>query len=164
MSKINSIKFSETKEQRKEFDSLVAAHKGNRDELMVVLQKAQDVYGYLPIEVQQRIADGFGVSLSEVYGIVTFYSQFCLVPKGKYNISVCLGTACYVKGAAKVFEKVKEILKIESGECTPDGLFSICEARCIGCCGLAPVMTVNDDVYCKLSASDVEGILKKYRA
>ena len=161
-SKICSVQFYETKEQKKELDALIKAHKGHKDELMIVLQKAQDIYGYLPYEVQKRIADGLGFSLEEVYGVVTFYSQFTLSPKGKYNVSVCMGTACYVKGAGEILDKVKELLKISIGECTPDGLFSIRETRCIGCCGLAPVMTVNEDVYGKITVADVDGILHKY--
>jgi len=162
-SKICSVKFYETKEQKKELDMLIDAHKNGKDELMIVLQKAQDIYGYLPYEVQKRIADGMDFSLEEVYGVVTFYSQFSLTPKGKYNVSVCLGTACYVKGAGEILDKVKEILKIGNGECTDDGLFSIRDTRCIGCCGLAPVMTVNEDVYGKISVADVDGIIQKYR-
>ena len=126
------------------------------------MHEAQDIYGYLPIEVQQMIAEGLDIPLSEIYGIATFYARFTLNPKGKYQISVCLGTACYVKGSNLVLEKVKEVLGIDVGECTPDGKFSIDATRCIGACGLAPVMIINDDVYGRLTPDEVEDILKKY--
>ncbi len=129
---------------------------------MPVLQEAQNVYGYLPIEVQQMVADGLGVPLSEVFGVATFYSQFSLTPKGKYNISVCLGTACYVKGSGKILEELSKELGIEAEECTEDGKFSLTACRCIGACGLAPVITINDDVYGRLVPEDVKGILAKY--
>ena len=127
-----------------------------------VLQGAQEIYGYLPIEVQKMVADGLGLPLSEVYGVSTFYAQFSLNPKGENKISVCLGTACYVKGAQQVFDRLCERLGIQGGECTPDRRFSLEACRCIGACGLAPVMTVNDEVYGRLTADDVDDILKKY--
>ena len=130
--------------------------------LMGVMQKAQDIYGYLPIEVQKIIADGMGVPLEKVYGVATFYAQFALSPKGKYNISVCLGTACYVKGAGDIFDKLSERLGIGADECTADGKYSLTACRCIGACGLAPVLTVNEDVYGRLTADDVDDILAKY--
>ena len=129
---------------------------------MPILQEAQKIYGYLPIEVQTMIAVELDVPLEEVYGVSTFYSQFSLYPKGKYRISVCLGTACYVKGSGQIMEKLKEILKIGDGECTPDGKFSLDACRCVGACGLAPVMLVNDEVYGQVKPGDVEEILKKY--
>lgn len=129
---------------------------------MPVLQGAQEIYGYLPIEVQKLVAQHLGVPLEEVYGVSTFYSQFTLNPKGKYKISVCLGTACYVKGSGDVFNKLSECLGIEGGQCTNDGKFSLEACRCIGACGLAPVMTINDDVYGRLVADDIPGILAKY--
>ena len=132
--------------------------------LMPVLQEAQGIYGYLPMEVQTMIADGLGISLSEVFGVATFYSQFSLTPKGEHRISVCLGTACYVKGADKILEAVEKHLGIKSGECTPDGLFSIDSCRCVGACGLAPVMMVDEDVYGKITPDQVAGILDAYVA
>jgi NADP-reducing hydrogenase subunit HndA len=131
--------------------------------LMYVMQQAQLIYGYLPYEVQVMIAEGMDVPLEKVYGISTFYSQFTLSPKGKNNISVCLGTACYVKGSKQVLDKVCEVLGINPGECTSDRLFSIEECRCIGACGLAPVIMINDEVYGNLAPGDVEGIIDKYR-
>ena len=127
------------------------------------MHKAQEIYGYLPIEVQEMISEGLDVPLAEIYGIVTFYAQFSLNPRGQYQIGVCLGTACYVKGSGDILEKVKEILGIDVGECTPDGKFSVDATRCIGACGLAPVMTINDDVYGRLVVDDVADILKKYQ-
>ncbi len=131
--------------------------------LMPALQFAQELYGYLPYEVQNIIADELGVTLSEVYGVATFYSQFSLYPKGKYQIGICLGTACYVNGSGDIYDKLCSVLGIQSGECTPDGLFSLDATRCVGCCGMAPVMKVNEDVYGKVKVDDVEQILAKYK-
>ena len=135
---------------------------------MPILQGAQEIYGYLPIEVMEIVAAELDKSLEEVYGVATFYSQFSLNPKGRYKVSVCLGTACYVKGSGDVYAKLQEKLGIGSGECTADGitndgLFSLDACRCIGACGLAPVMTINEDVYGRLVPDDIEGILAKYR-
>ena len=161
--KISKLPFNGTKEQEKELLEVIAAHKGQEGATIPVLHKAQEIYGYLPIEVQTMIAEGLDVPLAEVYGIVTFYAQFSLNPKGKYKIGVCLGTACYVKGSGDILEKIKSILGIDVDECTPDGKFSIEATRCIGACGLAPVITVNEDVYGRLVVDDVEDIIKKYQ-
>ena len=162
--KISSIPFNGTAEQEAKLKEIIAKHKDDPGAVMPVLQEAQEVYGYLPIEVQKMIAEGLSVHLEEVYGVSTFYSQFSLTPKGQYNISVCLGTACYVKGAGKIIERISEILGIGAEECTADGRFSLTACRCIGACGLAPVMTVNDDVYGRLEVEDIDGILAKYMA
>ncbi len=154
--------FKGTAEQKQKLDEVISKHKDMPGALLPVLQEAQGIYGYLPIEVQQMVADGLDVSLSEVYGVATFYSQFSLTPKGKHRISVCLGTACYVKGADKILEKLETKLGIKSGECTPDGLFSIDSCRCVGACGLAPVMMIDDEVYGKLTPDMIDGILDKY--
>ena len=159
----SSVPFTGTKEQEALLAAVIAEHKDQKGALIPVMQKAQEIYGYLPIEVQEQIALGLGVPLEKVYGVATFYAQFALNPKGQYKISVCLGTACYVKGSGDIFNKLREILGIESGECTPDGRFSLEACRCIGACGLAPVMTVNDDVYGRLTVDDVEGIVAKYK-
>ena len=159
----NTLPFNGTKEQEERLMAVNAEHKGQEGAAIPVLHEAQNIYGYLPIEVQEMIAEGLDVPLAEIYGIVTFYTQFTVNPKGKYKIGICLGTACYVKGSGDILEKVKEVLGIDVGECTPDGLFSIDATRCIGACGLAPVMTVNDDVYGRLVVDDVEDIIKKYR-
>ncbi|MBE7023146.1 MAG: NAD(P)H-dependent oxidoreductase subunit E [Clostridia bacterium] len=158
-----TLPFNGTKEQEAQLMAVIAEHKDQDGAVIPVLHKAQEIYGYLPIEVQEMISEGLDVPLAEIYGIVTFYTQFSLNPKGKYHIGVCLGTACYVKGSGDILDKIKEILGIEVGECTPDGLFSIEATRCIGACGLAPVLTVNDDVYGRLVVDDVEGIIAKYR-
>lgn len=160
--KISNMPFTGTKEQEAELQQVIAECCNDKSRLMHVMQKAQDIYGYLPIEVQQIIADGMGVPLEKVYGVATFYAQFALTPKGQYHISVCLGTACYVKGAGPIINKITEKLGISAEECTPDGKFSLTACRCIGACGLAPVMTVNDDVYGRLTADEVEGVLAKY--
>lgn len=160
--KISNIPFQGTKAQEAELLAAIGAHRGEPGALMPVLQKAQEVYGYLPIEVQRLIAGELGISMEKVYEVVTFYSQFSLSPKGQYNVSVCLGTACYVKGAGDVFSRLEERLKIKGGECTEDGKFSLEACRCIGACGLAPVLTVNEEVYGKISVDDVDKILAKY--
>ena len=156
------IPFKGTAEQEAELMSIIAEHKGQDGALIPVLHKAQEVYGYLPIEVQTMIADGLEVPLAEVYGVVTFYTQFSLNPKGEYKIGVCLGTACYVKGSGDILEKIKEIIGVDVDGCTPDGKFSLEATRCIGACGLAPVFTINDDVYGRIGVDDVPGILAKY--
>lgn len=160
--KISKLPFKGTPEQAEALQKVIDANKHDSSRLMGVMQEAQGIYGYLPVEVQQMIADGMGVPLEKVYGVATFYAQFALSPKGDYNISVCLGTACYVKGSGDVFEKLKEVLGIDAEECTADGRFSLTACRCIGACGLAPVITVNDDVYGKLTADDIPGIIAKY--
>ena len=158
------VPFNGTKEQEECLKSELAALKesGGEGLLIAALQKAQEIYGYLPEAVQQMVADAFDVSLAEVYGVATFYAQFSLYPKGRYKVGVCLGTACYVKGSGEVYQKVCDSLKISGGECTDDLKFSLDSTRCIGCCGLAPVMTVNDDVYGKVTVDEVESILAKY--
>ncbi len=158
----NTVPFAGTKEQEAELLKVIAEHKDDKGALMPILQKAQGIYGYLPIEVQTIISNEMNVPLEKVYGIVTFYSQFSLNPKGKFNISVCLGTACYVKGSGDLFDKLKELLGVTDGGCTADGKFSLESCRCIGACGLAPVLTINEDVYGKLTVDDLQGILKKY--
>ncbi|MDR0903377.1 MAG: NAD(P)H-dependent oxidoreductase subunit E [Ruminococcus sp.] len=162
MSTISKIPFAGTSEQEAELKAVIDAKKDQVGCLMPILQEAQKIYGYLPIEVQKTIAEGTGFPLEKVYGISTFYSQFSLNPKGKYKISVCLGTACYVKGSGDIFDKFSTALSIKSGECTPDGKFSLEACRCIGACGLAPVLTVNDDVYGRLTTDDVARIIAKY--
>ncbi len=163
MAKEAVIPFKGTAEQKEKLDGVIAQYKGQEGALIPVLHKAQEIYGYLPIEVQTMIADGLDVPLAEVYGVVTFYTQFSLNPKGEYKIGVCLGTACYVKGSGDILEKIKEILSLEVDGCTSDGKFSLEATRCIGACGLAPVFTVNEDVYGRITVDDVAGILAKYQ-
>ena len=129
---------------------------------MPIMQEAQEIYGYLPYQVQKIISDETGIPIEKIYGVATFYAQFSMSPKGKYVVAVCLGTACYVKGSGDIIEKFKQRLGIEIGQCTDDGKFSLEATRCIGACGLAPVLTVNDDVYGKITADDVDDILSKY--
>ena len=158
----NAVPFNGTAAQEAELLKVIAEKKDDRGALMPILQKAQDIYGYLPIEVQTIISNEMNIPLEKIYGVVTFYSQFSLNPKGKYQISVCLGTACYVKGSGDIYNKLQEKLGIEGGGCTPDGKFSLEACRCIGACGIAPVITVNDEVYGRLTVDDVDDILKKY--
>ena len=161
--KKSAVPFSGTAEQEERLRAVIAEHKDDPGALMPILQNAQDIYGYLPIEVQTIIAEALEIPLEKVYGTVTFYAQFSINPKGKYRISVCLGTACYVKGSGDIFNKLQERLGIGNGEITPDGKFSLDACRCIGACGLAPVITVNDDVYGRLTVDDVDKILEKYK-
>ena len=157
-----TMPFKGTKEQEEKLLAVIGRHKEERGAIIQVLHEAQEIYGYLPIEVQKIISAELNVPLAEIYGIVTFYSQFSLNPKGEYQIGVCLGTACYVKGSGEILEEIKELLGIDVGECTPDGKFSIDATRCIGVCGLAPVITINDDVYGRLKKGEVADIIKKY--
>ena len=163
LKKQSTIPFVGTPEQEARLQEVIAAHKADKSNLMTVMQQAQDIYGYLPVEVQTMIAEGMDVPLEKVYGISTFYAQFSLTPKGEYNVSVCLGTACYVKGAGEIFEELQKLLGIGAEECTPDRKFSLTACRCIGACGLAPVFTVNEEVYGRIGAKDVAGIIEKYR-
>ncbi len=158
----SNVPFTGTKEQEAELRKVIEAHKDQKGALMPVLQQAQDIYGYLPVEVQTIISDTMDIPMEKIYGVATFYSQFTLNPKGKNSISVCLGTACYVKGSGDIYNKLMDILGIAGGECTADGKFSLDACRCIGACGLAPVLTVNDEVFGRLTVDDVDDIVKKY--
>lgn len=160
---LTTVMFRGTKAQEEQLDAVIAELKGTPGALMPVLQKAQDIYGYLPIEVQRMIALKMGVSIEEVYGVSTFYSQFVLNPKGEVAIAVCLGTACYVKGSGDILDKITQILGLPAGSTTPDGKYSLEATRCIGACGLAPVLTINNEVYGRLVPADMEGILAKYK-
>ena len=160
--KKQGVLFSGTKEQEAALKEVISELKGTKGALMPIMQKAQDIYGYLPIEVQTMISDEMGIPLEKIYGVSTFYAQFALQPKGKYKISVCLGTACYVKGSGEIFRKLEELLGITNGECTADGKFSLDSCRCVGACGLAPVMMINGEVYGRLTVDDIPGILAKY--
>lgn len=145
-----------------ELEAFIAENKNIQGPLMPIMQKAQELFGYLSLETMTIIADALDIPVSEVYGVATFYAQFSLQPKGEYIISVCTGTACYVKGAQAVLDEVIKLLGVEPGQTTPDGKFTIQDTRCLGCCGLAPVMTVNQDVYGRLTPDEVKGILEKY--
>jgi len=162
MSEMKAPAFVSTVEQEEKLREVIAKYKGTEGALIPVLHEAQSIFGYLPIEVQQKISEGLDVPMSEIYGVVTFYAQFSIYPKGKYQIGVCLGTACYVKGSGDIIDRIKLKLGIDVGECTPDGKFSLDATRCIGACGLAPVLTVNEEVYGRLTVDDVDDILAKY--
>jgi NADH:ubiquinone oxidoreductase 24 kD subunit len=161
--KLTSVPFKDTQQQKTKLDEVIAKYKGQQGSLLPVLQEAQEIYGYLPIEVQGYVAVGMDVPLAEIYGIVSFYSQFLLNPKGDYSVAVCLGTACYVKGAGDLMDRLVKILGIKSGEITADRKFSLEATRCIGACGLAPVMTVNEDVYGRLTTKEIDAIIEKYK-
>ena len=152
---LTTVMFRGTKAQEEQLDAVIAAHKGMPGALMPVLQQAQEIYGYLPIEVQRMIALKMEISIDEVYGVSTFYSQFVLNPKGEIAIAVCLGTACYVKGSGDILDKITQILGLPAGSTTPDGKYSLEATRCIGACGLAPVLTINNEVYGKLVPADM---------
>lgn len=162
-SRVCKLPFQGTENQERELRALIEKLHGQEGALMPVLQGAQEIYGYLPIEVMEIISTAMNIPLEEVYGVATFYSQFSLNPKGRYKVSVCLGTACYVKGAGDILQAVEKKLGITSGGITPDGKFSLDACRCIGACGLAPVMMINDDVYGRLTPDQVAGILDSYQ-
>ncbi len=161
--KLTTVEFRGTAEQEAKLLAVIEKYNGTQGAMMPILQEAQDIYGYLPIEVQKIIAEKTGVSLEEIYGIVSFYAQFKLNPDGEVAIAVCLGTACYVKGSGDILDEICKELDLKSGETSPDGKYSIEATRCIGACGLAPVLTVNGEVYGRLTTKDVPDILAKYR-
>ena len=139
-------------------------YKDEKTPLMMILSDIQNEYGYIPLEVQEIVSKETGISVAEIYGVVTFYSFFSLNPKGKYVIGCCLGTACYVKGAQQVIDKFSEILDIAPGQTTKDGLFTLDALRCIGACGIAPAVTINGTVYPKVAVDKVPSIVAEYRA
>ena len=132
--------------------------------LMMILSDIQNEYGYIPLDVQKLVSKKTGISVAEIYGVVTFYSFFSLEPKGKYIIGCCLGTACYVKGAQQIIDKFSEILGIRPGQTTDDGMFTIDALRCIGACGIAPAVTINGKVYPKMTVDKVASVVEEYRA
>ncbi len=147
------------------FDKLnqyIADNKDRPGALMPVLQEGQKIFGALPLEVQKVISEKLNIPLAEIYGVVTFYSQFTLVPAGDYTVSVCMGTACYVRGAQAIIDKIGTELKLKVGSTSADGKYTLLATRCIGACGLAPVMTVNEDVYGRITDKDITTILAKY--
>ncbi|HON19777.1 MAG TPA: NADH-quinone oxidoreductase subunit NuoE [Bacteroidales bacterium] len=154
--KLSNTKVEQIKAICKEFNN-------NKGELINVLHKTQGVFGYLPAEVQEVIAEELGVSVAQVYGVVSFYSFFTMVPKGEHPISICMGTACYVRGAEKVLDEFKRILNIQVGQTTPDGKFSLSCLRCVGACGLAPVVMVGEKVYGRVSTDSVKAIVQEYQ-
>ena len=161
--KLTTVAFRGTKEQEEKLLAVIAKYEGVPGKTMPILQEAQEIYGYLPIEVQKIIAEKTGIPLEEIYGIASFYTQFKLNPSGEVEIAVCLGTACYVKGSGDIIDEFSKLLDLPVGSTSPDGKYSIEATRCIGACGLAPVLTVNGDVYGRLTKADVAGILAKYQ-
>ncbi|WP_422444470.1 NADH-quinone oxidoreductase subunit NuoE [Thermoanaerobacterium sp. DL9XJH110] len=153
---------AEFEEKLNQVDEMLKKYRGQRSALLQALQEAQGIMGYLPLEVQKKVAEALNVTLSEVYSTITFYSFFNLKPRGKYQIRVCLGTACYVKGASKVLERLEKELGVKVGDTTNDLKFSLDACRCVGACGLAPTIIINDDVYGRLTPDKVPEILKKY--
>ena len=160
---LTTVMFRGTKAQEEQLIAEIEALRDMPGSMMPILQKAQEIYGYLPYEVQEIIALKTGVSLEEIFGIVSFYAQFKLNPDGQYAIAVCLGTACYVKGSGDIINAISEKLGVAIGSTSPDGKYSIEATRCIGACGLAPVLTVNGEVYGRLTVDDVDSILAKYK-
>ncbi|HHZ20565.1 MAG TPA: NAD(P)H-dependent oxidoreductase subunit E [Firmicutes bacterium] len=159
----SSVGCPENDAKLQQLDEIIAKYRGKPGALIPVLHQAQMLYGYLPKEVQIRVAEGLNIPLSEVYGVITFYSLFTLKPRGKHTIGVCMGTACYVKGAPGVLEALQNELGIGANDTTDDGLFSLVITRCVGACGLAPVMTIGDDVYGRLTADKIPEIIAKYK-
>ena len=160
--RLTTVTFKGTKEQEEKLLAVIEKYRGVKGSMMPILQEAQEIYGYLPVEVQRIISDKTGVSLEEIFGIVSFYSQFALNPKGQVAISVCLGTACYVKGSQDLIDRITLRLGIKDGDTSSDGKSCLTATRCIGACGLAPVLTVNDEVFGRLKKEDVDGILAKF--
>ena len=157
--KITSIKFIDTNEQKEKFLEVLKNNEKVEGALMPILQQTQEIYGYLPYEIMCKIAEFLDKSVEEVYGVATFYTQFRLSPQGKYRISLCLGTVCYIKGAGDILNEIKNLIGIDNGECTKDGKLSLDTTRCLGCCGLAPVMAINDEIYGNVQVKDIKKIL-----
>ncbi|MBQ4633996.1 MAG: NAD(P)H-dependent oxidoreductase subunit E [Bacilli bacterium] len=161
--KLTNIKFIDTAEKEQKLLAVFEQNKDVEGALMAILQQAQDIYGYLPIEIMKKIASFLDKPVEEVYSVATFYTQFRLSPQGQYRISLCLGTVCYIKGAGDILNEIKNLLGIEPGECTSDGKFSLDTTRCLGCCGLAPVMAINDKIYGNVKVKDIKDILDNCR-
>lgn len=153
---------NEMKPKLAELDAVIAEHASQPGSLMPVLQQAQEIFGYVPYEVQVRIAEGLGITLSDVYGVATFYSQFSLEPSGEHTIGVCMGTACYVRGSQRILDECAKVLNVEVGKTTEDNKFTLTATRCLGACGLAPVLMVDDEVYGRLEPGDVKDVFVKY--
>ena len=160
--KVSSVPFKGTKDQEAKLLEVIAKYKGQKGALMPIMQEAQEIYGYLPYQVQKIISDETGIPIEKIYGVATFYAQFSMSPKGKYIVAVCLGTACYVRGAEKVLDALKNELKIEVGQVTPDGKFSLNCLRCVGACGLAPVMSIGGKTYGRMTPEKVKEVLAEY--
>ncbi|MDL2289295.1 NAD(P)H-dependent oxidoreductase subunit E [Clostridia bacterium OttesenSCG-928-F22] len=154
-------------EEQKKYDQLEAVIEAQKDQqgnMMSIMQSAQDIFGYLPKDVQIFIADKLNVPVTDIYGVATFYTQFALEAKGKYQIGVCMGTACYVRGSQKILDKTEAVLGVKTGQTTKDGLFTLEATRCLGCCGLAPVLMVGDEVFGRLTEDSIDGIIKEFHS
>ena len=147
---------------KKETEEIVEKFHNEKNQLICILNDVQEKYGYIPKQAQEAISEKLDMPMAEIYGVITFYSRFTLAPKGKYNISICLGTACFVKGSGSLLDRAKERLQIEPGQVTPDGKFSIDDVRCVGACGLAPVFMVNDEVYGNATVKQLDEVIDKY--
>jgi NADH:ubiquinone oxidoreductase subunit E len=150
-------------EQLKQVDDIIVSHTGKPGALIPVLEQVQEVLGYLPVPVQMLVAEGLNIPVANVYGVVTFYSLFTMVPRGRHNIRVCLGTACYVRGGQKLLERLQDILGIKPGSCTEDRRFSLETVRCLGACGLAPVIVIDEDTHGQMKPAKLEGVLALYK-
>ncbi|MCL2555575.1 MAG: NAD(P)H-dependent oxidoreductase subunit E [Firmicutes bacterium] len=155
--------FVDTVEQKEQLDAVLSDLKVVKGSLMIAMQKAQEIYGYLPKEIQERIAENLSFPLEKVYGIATFYSQFHIHKPGKYKVGICMGTACYVRGADLLLKRVEEITGILAGQTSENGLYTVEATRCIGCCGLAPLITVGEEVFGNINADDVNRIMENYK-
>ena len=144
-------------------EKILSKYEKDKSNLIQILNEVQESYGYIPKQAQLDISEYLDIPMAEIYGVITFYSRFSLEPKGKYNVAVCLGTACYVKGSEKILDKLKEKLGIDVGQTTPDGKFSIESTRCIGACGLAPVFTINGEVYGKATPELLEKVIEELK-
>ncbi|NLJ40155.1 MAG: NAD(P)H-dependent oxidoreductase subunit E [Clostridiales bacterium] len=160
---MSAVTLKQNEEKFSKLQLVIDQWKDKEGPLMPVLQAAQDIFGCLSLDVQKYISKELDIPVSEIYGVVTFYSQFTLKPKGKYKIGVCMGTACYVKGSQAILDEISKELNIKSGETSEDGLFTLDATRCLGACGLAPIIMINDDVYGRLSPGDIKEIIKKYK-
>ena len=150
-------------DQLKQVDAIIVSHTGKPGSLIPVLEQVQEVLGYLPVPVQMLVAEGLNIPVANVYGVVTFYSLFTMVPRGRHNIRVCLGTACYVRGGQKLLERLQDLLGIKPGSCTEDRRFSLETVRCLGACGLAPVIVVDEDTHGQMKPAKLEGVLALYK-
>lgn len=147
---------------KKEMKKILEKYPKEEDKLIAILNEVQERFGYIPKQAQLEISEYLSIPMAQIYGVITFYSRFTLAPKGKYNISVCLGTACFVKGSKTLLDRAQEKLKIKPGEVTPDGKFSIDDVRCVGACGLAPVFMINDEVYGNATVKELDEVIDKY--
>ena len=144
---------------KEDMKEILEVYKVEKENLIPILNDVQEKYGYIPKIAQLEISNYLNVPMAEIYGVITFYSRFTLEPKGKYNISVCLGTACFVKGSQAILDRLKDRLKIDEGKTTNDGKFSIDTTRCVGACGIAPVFTVNNEVYCHATVKKLDEVI-----